>query len=371
MAIKLLQAGDYHLDSPYSSKQMDLEKANQRRQDLRNAFRKTVDLALSEDVQLVLLTGDLFEHRYGSRKTMQFIAEELDRLTGIPVFILPGNHDPAVVDSFYRSFPWPHHVRIFTHGCMQRFELPYLGVDIHGWGWDRWDIRQPQLFDYTAPDPKRMNIFMFHGQIGVTEGPYFPVPFADLKAMGADYTAMGHIHQSQQFEDRGRIIAQYTGSPEPLNFGEPGEHGVMVGEVDKDGSAWHWFPIASRRYHSQMMDAEVYDNTRSLINALAQTFGSDPYLLLRILIQGNRQPGAEFDTGYITDQLADGFFHVEIDDMSVSSYDTELLIKEYPDSLVSAFVREVNAKSQAASESEAFFWQKVMSVGLNALLGRR
>ena len=46
---------------------------------------------------------------------------------------------------------------------------------------------------------------------------------------GYDYLALGHIHRRQRLSAR----AYYSGSPLPISFDEPAEHGVLLVELEK------------------------------------------------------------------------------------------------------------------------------------------
>lgn len=46
---------------------------------------------------------------------------------------------------------------------------------------------------------------------------------------GYDYLALGHIHRRQRLSPR----AYYSGSPLPISFDEPAEHGVLLVELEK------------------------------------------------------------------------------------------------------------------------------------------
>ena len=88
--IKLLHAADLHLDSPFDG--LPEAKAAQRRIEQRELLGRISDLARDQQVQLVLLSGDLLDSDSAYGET----AEELVRiLAGIPaqVIISPGNHD--------------------------------------------------------------------------------------------------------------------------------------------------------------------------------------------------------------------------------------------------------------------------------------
>ncbi len=56
---KILHAADFHLDSPFDS--LSPEKAAARRGALSDAVIRMIDLSLQEKVDVILLSGDLFD----------------------------------------------------------------------------------------------------------------------------------------------------------------------------------------------------------------------------------------------------------------------------------------------------------------------
>jgi len=58
----------------------------------RRAFRRVIELAVLDQVDLVLIAGDLFDHNRVPDELVAFVQAELALLRQ-PVVILPGNHD--------------------------------------------------------------------------------------------------------------------------------------------------------------------------------------------------------------------------------------------------------------------------------------
>jgi len=83
---KVLHASDCHLgaDRPNGEEE---------------AFAGAIDLALAEDVDAVLITGDLFDHGRVRDDLLDWTAAQLDRLDQ-PIVLLPGNHDLAALPRF-------------------------------------------------------------------------------------------------------------------------------------------------------------------------------------------------------------------------------------------------------------------------------
>ncbi len=93
---RFVHAADVHLDSPLRSLALrDPALGNLIGNATRQAFVRIIDLCLDEQVDALLLVGDLYDGDQTSMKTARFLAEQLRRLheAGIRVFVIRGNHD--------------------------------------------------------------------------------------------------------------------------------------------------------------------------------------------------------------------------------------------------------------------------------------
>jgi len=84
--IKILHTADVHLDSPLTSLALRDESLRQNIQSAtRSAFVQIIDTALSENVDALLIAGDLYDGAQRSAKTAAFLTGQLERLrtTGI------------------------------------------------------------------------------------------------------------------------------------------------------------------------------------------------------------------------------------------------------------------------------------------------
>ena len=104
--LRVLHTADVHLGARHA----DLgEQAAAQRQRQFAAFRATVDLALAEKVDLVLIAGDLFDSNVQPRRSVELVAAELRRLVDarIRTVLIPGTHDVYDRASIYRSYDLP------------------------------------------------------------------------------------------------------------------------------------------------------------------------------------------------------------------------------------------------------------------------
>src|ERR687892_1385568 len=101
--LRLLHTADVHLGARHA----DLgDRAATQRERQFAAFVSTIDLALAEKVDLVLIAGDLFDSNVQPKRSVERAAAQLERLaTGrIRTVIVPGTHDVYDRSSIYRAY---------------------------------------------------------------------------------------------------------------------------------------------------------------------------------------------------------------------------------------------------------------------------
>jgi len=94
--VRFIHAADIHLDSPLRglSAYQDAP-AEQLRGATREAFSQLVTTAIEEQVDFMVIAGDLYDGDWPDFNTGLFFCSEMGRLqrAGITVFVLFGNHD--------------------------------------------------------------------------------------------------------------------------------------------------------------------------------------------------------------------------------------------------------------------------------------
>jgi len=223
--IRFLHCADIHLDAPFGGRGCR-EYAEMRRKDVWKTFESAVGLAEEEQVDFILICGDLYEHDYASKATIQRLGSLLGRLS-VPIVILPGNHDPYVANSWYKTWKWPDNVIIISPD-KPSVMLNSLDTFIHGVGFSAFRQDTPDLSSVPRPNGDRFSIFMLHGTLDMhfSHRPFNPVSSGDLAGLGYDYYALGHFHKRKT--DFRLDNAANPGSPEPLGFDETGDHGVLM-----------------------------------------------------------------------------------------------------------------------------------------------
>ena len=176
--IKLLHAADLHLDSPFEG--LPNGKAAQRRQEQRELLTKIAQTAETEQVELVLLSGDLFDSDSAYTETAEELVKVLSGMS-VPVFIAPGNHDYFTQRSPYAKLQFPQNVHVFRNNSIECAELPELNARV--WGAAFTDKYCGALLDGFRADKKPgvIDLMCIHGEVS-RSSQYNPISEADIAA---------------------------------------------------------------------------------------------------------------------------------------------------------------------------------------------
>jgi len=95
--LKILHVADLHLDTVFSLE--DVQTAELRRNELRAAFVNLMMFARSKEVDVLLISGDLFDRVRPSKETEEVVLREFSANSRMQIFLSPGNHDPYTPES--------------------------------------------------------------------------------------------------------------------------------------------------------------------------------------------------------------------------------------------------------------------------------
>ena len=224
-----LHAADIHLDSPLVNLRLDDELgAAAIRGATRQALDNLVELALNEQVDFLLLAGDLYDGPWRDFNTGLFFIDRMQRLrkAGIRVFLIAGNHDAA--SRITRALRLPDNVTLFPAERAQTEILEETGVAIHGRSYSRRAETDNLALTYPDPVPGLLNIGLLHTALTGRQGhaPYAPCSLEDLRGRGYNYWALGHVHQYEILHRDPWIV--FAGTPQGRHIREAGPHGCCL-----------------------------------------------------------------------------------------------------------------------------------------------
>jgi DNA repair exonuclease SbcCD nuclease subunit len=240
MPYRFIHAADIHLDSPLKSLVLrDPELAELIGNATRRAFAGIIDLCLAEQVDALLLAGDLYDGDQTSMKTARFLAEQLLQLhkANIKVFIIRGNHDH--LSRITKELTFPDSVSLFG-GRADAISVARADTDfpvtIHGLSFAQAHAPESLLDRFRRPTQGAVNIALMHTSLAGAPGHdnYAPCSIVDLTASGFDYWALGHIHKRSIVQDRCAIVM--SGMPQGRDIGESGAKSVTLVTIMDDRS---------------------------------------------------------------------------------------------------------------------------------------
>ena len=241
--IRFLHTGDWQLGmTRHFFSEGVQERFTQSRFD---AIRRLGRLAGEADCHFMVVCGDIFESNLVDRKTVARALEALKDVP-VPVYLLPGNHDPLNAASVYRSATFltrkPEHVHVIE----DRGPVPVLeGVEIVGAPWTSKKPTQ-DLFSLAVqplePAEDRVRIGLAHGIVDSLspnrDDPALISLSAAEEALARHqihYLALGDRHSLTQVGESGRIW--YAGSPEATDFNEIQSGQALIATITDAGVA--------------------------------------------------------------------------------------------------------------------------------------
>ena len=297
--------------------------------DFLDSLDQVVDFALNDGVDLVLLAGDAYKARDPTQTDQREFAKRLNRLSqsGIPTFLLVGNHDLPAVSSRATAldiFPTLEVVNIYVGANLQNYTVPtpsgplqVLAVpwprrsailsreDSRGLSIEqvRQALEERMAFGIETRarelDPDVPAILAGHVTVnGATVGTERSMMLGQdhvllvsaLDRPQVEYVALGHIHKHQILRPDPPMVV-YSGSLQRVDFSEEGdEKGFCV--VDLDPAApqgrrmtnFEFHKLNARNFVTVDVTVEPQDSepTATVVRAIARKDIADSVVRVRI-----------------------------------------------------------------------------------------
>ncbi|MCO8123978.1 DNA repair exonuclease [Stieleria sp. TO1_6] len=279
MAIrKVLHAADIHLDSPLQKlDQYDNAPAQKIRGATRRALENMTLLAIDQQVDLVVIAGDLYDGDWTDQNTGLAFVAEAARLVqaGIPLLVIRGNHDAA--NQMTSSLPLPKNpdgseIFLATGKPESRF-LEDLGIAVHGQSFRTRAERGNLAAKYPDSAAGMFNIGLLHtGLEGETShAHYAPCSPAQLTDKHYDYWALGHIHSRRDHAIPGGPPIVFSGNLQGRHIREQGPKGCVIIEIDEKNQCQYAFhPLDVIRWHQCLLDVSEMAHRDEISDAYQQ-----------------------------------------------------------------------------------------------------
>ena len=293
--MKYIHAADIHLDSPlHGLERYEGAPVEEIRSATRRAFDNLIDLAIEEEVEFVLLAGDLYDGDWKDYNTGLYFMGRMERLqeAGIRVFMVAGNHDAA--SQITKHLRLPDNVTMFSTRTPERVVLDDLGVAIVGQGFATRAVTEDLSQAYPRGEPHLLNIGLLHTCLDGKPGhePYAPCSVDGLRSKGYQYWALGHVHKREEVSRDPWIV--FPGNIQGRHIREAGPKGCSLVTVDNgDIVAVEHRDLDVMRWSFCELDvtgAETVDDIYSLVRDELQTAlddaGGRP-VAVRLVLKGS------------------------------------------------------------------------------------
>ena len=363
--IKVLHCADLHFDTPF--KELSKEVSDVSKNELLEVFKNIIDLSINENVEVLLIAGDVFDNLTVNKNTLFFISDQIKRIKDIKVFISPGNHDPYNEKSFYSMINWPENVYIFK-GDMEFKEVKELNLIVWGAGF-RNNYENETLLRKVNVDNDKINIMLLHGEItsANSKNKYNPIYISDIYESNIDYIALGHRHKFSGILKAGITTYAYSGCPQGRGFDEAGEKGVIVGEIYKGGTDLKFFPMYKRKYITREIDITDTNNYDEVVfKVLSQLNNEEIYQnFYKIILKGEIKEHFNLNEKLLIEKLKDKFYYIKIINNTSIEVNLEELSRDY--SVKGKFIAKIFEKLKCASDEEKEILELALKIGIQCL----
>jgi DNA repair exonuclease SbcCD nuclease subunit len=231
--MKILHAADIHLDSPMAGlAAYENAPVSELQLATRHALSNLIELALEEQVDLLLLAGDIFDGDWPHYGTGLHFISEMARLreAGIPVVMVAGNHDAD--SKLTKALSYPENVQVLDTRTPQTVTLENLGVAVHGQGYPTPAVTENLARDYPPALGGLTNIGLLHTSADGRPGHerYAPCTVSTLVAHGYDYWALGHVHRREVLAEDPPIV--FPGNLQGRGLRETGPKGATLVTIE-------------------------------------------------------------------------------------------------------------------------------------------
>ncbi len=275
LKLRFVHAADLHLDSPFQG--IRSEAPDYVTQMLHGAtfvaYERIIELCLREQVDALLVAGDVYDGSDRSLRAQLKFLDGLERLdaAGVRSFICHGNHDP--LDGWEARLVPPS-------GCVhfgpEVTAAPVFPDEperamVYGLSFPRRAVHQdPSPLFRKAIVSHGLNIGLLHANVGgnPNHDPYSPCAVHDLENIDIDYWALGHVHARQVLREARPAIV-YPGNPQGRHPNEIGSHGAYLVEIDEsDAVRLDFHPTDVVRWDTREINIAELDSEHKLLDAI-------------------------------------------------------------------------------------------------------
>lgn len=279
-----------------------------------DAIRRVGEVAAAHDAEFILVCGDVFESNQLDRAVVARAFDALREVT-VPVYLLPGNHDPLDAASIYRSKEFtggcPAHVHVLDAPGVHRVRE---GVEIVAAPW----FSKAPLSDLVAdaladvePSDAIVRVVAGHGTVlgidrhnpaGISE----PALSQALQDGKARFAVLGDRHSTTRVADH----IWYPGAPEVTSRREDDPGNVLVVDIGDTDVTVDKVAVGSWTFVHHRAGLDSADDVETLRAWLADQPAKDRTAVW-LSLTGTLTVGSKASLDEVVDQAGDLYALIE------------------------------------------------------------
>lgn len=347
--MKFIHIADVHLGATPDA---GMPWSEERGLELWKTFYKIIELCNKEQIDLLLIAGDLF-HRQPFRNELKEMNYMFSLLEKTRVVMIAGNHDYIKRGSTYCDFAWVKNVFFLSGSKMESIYFEDLNTEVWGFSYHQAQIKERLYDNIVLPQAdNRVRILLAHGGDDL----HIPIDYNKLAQTGFDYVALGHIHKPRVWEVEHMA---YVGSLEPIEQNEVGPHGYIEGEITSEGTTFKQIPLACREY--VVLNVKTTVNTtlgeleRKLKNVIEQQGEDNIY---KIVLKGVYEPEIPLKESrlYSIGNI------ISVSNETLPDYDVVALYQEHMTDIIGMYIESFNHETMDEVRQKALYY------GLQAII---
>ncbi len=363
--VKILHCADIHFDTPF--KEFRNKLADKSKEEIKEVFSNIIKICNEENVDIMLLAGDIFDNYTLNKSTLIFIQEELKRLKRTKVFISPGNHDPYNFKSFYKLVDWPENVHVFK-SSLEKVFIKELKTNIYGAAFEDNYVGQSMLKNIEV-DKNFINIAVIHGELSNqgTTNEYNPITIKDIEESKLDYIALGHRHKFNGVQKVGTTSYAYSGCPQGRGFDELGAKGILIGYVGKGYVDLDFKKTCKREYIEKDVNIESAFGYREIKRKILEELKDFDLKIniFKVNLVGEIDASFKINEKILKEKLDSEFYFVKIKDKTKIKVRIDDIENKH--STKGIFVKKISNKISEASGEELEILELALKIGLQSL----
>lgn len=351
--MKFVHASDIHIGI---SPDPTMFWSEDRALDIRETFANVIKKSKEENADFLLISGDLFNHQPLTDE-LNFVNDLFKTIPHTKVIIIAGSSDHIKPNSLILNYKFADNVYYFLDKTEYSFEVGNKTIVIHGFSYYSLEDTTPIINSITPENDKNIHILLAYGG----DSNHSPFDINKLDNKNYSYIALGSRHN---FEVLLNDKAYYSGSIEPLDSNDVGDHGIIIGEINQNTRRAYnirFEKMARLSYipiNIKMNGSNTEEDIAEIVMEEVMKFGLEN--IFKIKISGYRNPDIEITRDIFNEKIR----IVELIDNTDPKYDFIKLSSEHPQDMIGAFIRKMTSRSDNLSDIE----KRALYLGTHALI---